>query len=228
MQLVLFDLDGTLVDSSAVIIASQTRTFEAHGLPVPSREAMFAVVGLSLPLAMQAHVGPDGPYAAMAETYRAIYHDIRTWPEFHDPLFAGAAETLDRLGGRDDVLLGIATGKGRRGVANIADREGWAGRFVTIQTADDGPSKPAPDMIINAARAAGVSPRDVLMIGDSVHDIEMARAAGAFGIGVSWGFMPVEALRAAGAGAIISDFPALDGLLDREHPLRQAAGGPAA
>lgn len=212
MQLALFDLDGTLVDSSAVILESQRRTFLAHGLPVPSTAAMLSVVGLTLPQAFEAHVGAAGPYEAMAETYRGLYHALREEPAYAEPLFAGARETVDRLRARPDVLLGVATGKGRAGALRLIGREGWLHHFITVQTADDAASKPSPEMIFNAARESGVPPARIAMIGDSTHDMRMARAAGARAIGVSWGFMPREALIEAGAEIVLNSFAEIDPL----------------
>lgn len=213
MRLILFDLDGTLIDSAAVILASQAGTFEAHGLPVPSRERMLSVVGLTLPQAFKAHVGEDGPFEAMAASYREIYHTIRHQPEYHEALFPGARATIEVLSARKDALIGIATGKGTRGVTAILEREGWQDRFVTVQTADTAASKPEPDMIVNAARESGVSAERIWMVGDSVHDMAMAKAAGARGAAVAWGFMPVDALQAAGAEVVIEEFATIPTLL---------------
>jgi phosphoglycolate phosphatase len=126
--------------------------------------------------------------------------------QHRDPLFPGAREAIVQLARRDDVALGIATGKSRRGVQRILDREGWAAHFVTIQTADTAPSKPDPGMVLQAMAEAGVGPAETTMIGDTTYDVEMAVAAGARAIGVAWGYHPVPALRSAGAHAIAEDF----------------------
>jgi phosphoglycolate phosphatase len=85
--------------------------------------------------------------AQLAELYRSDFPGKRDLPALHDPLFAGIGEVVASLAQRDDIVLGIATGKSRRGVARILQREGWGGHFITIQTADDNPSKPHPSMI---------------------------------------------------------------------------------
>ena len=104
-------------------------------------------------------------------------------PAYREPLFKGAAELLAELAARDDVELGIATGKSRRGVAHLLDRHGWAGIFATIQTADD-PSKPHPAMLEKALAETGADRRDSVMVGDSTFDMAMARDAGIGAIGV--------------------------------------------
>ena len=118
-----------------------------------------------------------------------------------------------RLAARPDVVLGIATGKSRRGVAHLVERHGWARVFATIQTADDAPSKPDPAMLLRAMEATGARPADTAMVGDTSFDMAMARAAGVRAIGVSWGYHPVAALREAGAETIIDRFEALDAAL---------------
>jgi phosphoglycolate phosphatase len=104
---------------------------------------------------------------------------------------------------REDLLLGMATGKSRRGVAAILERFGLVSHFVTVQTADTHPSKPDPSMLLKAMAETGVRPADTVMIGDTTFDIEMARAAGAGAIGVAWGYHPVVALEKAGAHVIV-------------------------
>lgn len=213
-RLVIFDVDGTLVDSQNIIVEAQRRTFAAHGLPAPDRRASLSVVGLSLQEAFAALVGADGPAASMAAHYKGLFHDLRADPSLVEPLFPGAAESVARLSARADTMLGIATGKSRRGVRHLFERMDWARAFATVQTADDHPSKPAPDMILAALAETGVAPRDACMIGDTTFDMAMAKAAGVRAIGVSWGYHSVDALRAAGATGIIEDFAELEGLLE--------------
>jgi phosphoglycolate phosphatase len=118
-------------------------------------------------------------------------------------------EVVTALAGQQDVLLGIATGKSRRGVARILAREGWEGHFATIQTADDNPSKPHPGMVLRAMAETGVEPAATLMIGDSTYDIEMALGARTGALGVAWGYHAPERLRLAGAHAVVESADAL-------------------
>jgi phosphoglycolate phosphatase len=158
-------------------------------------------------------VGPKGPIERLVEAYKDAFHTLRQDPGNAEPLFPGAERCLDWLKGREDVLLGIATGKSRRGVAYLLDRHGWHDTFSVIQTADDAPSKPHPGMILQAMKETGVGPHDTVMVGDSSFDIGMGRAAGVLPVGVSWGFQPVAALTESGAGPIVNSYAELEAVL---------------
>jgi len=216
VKLIIFDIDGTLIDSQNLIVEAQRRTFIAHGLEPPTRERSLSTVGLSLLEAFVVLVGPDGPAAAMVESYRGAFQSVVKDPRFHEPVFEGALDTLRTLHRRDDTLLGIATGKSRRGVERLLALPGWSRLFSTIQTADDAPSKPHPAMIHQAMAETGVAAQDTFMIGDSTYDMLMTRAAGATPIGVSWGYHERDDLRRAGAAAIVERYdevvPVLDAL----------------
>jgi phosphoglycolate phosphatase len=205
VKLIVFDVDGTLVDSEDLIVAAQRAAFLAHGLEPPTRERSLSIVGLSLVQAMRVLV-PDGPAESLAEGYKTAFQRLRADPAYREPLFPGAAEILAELSGRDEVVLGIATGKSRRGVAHLLARHGWERVFATIQTADDHPSKPHPAMLEQALAETGAAPRDSVMIGDSTFDMAMARAAGIGAVGVSWGYHRPEALRETGAEAIVGSY----------------------
>ncbi|CAA0099382.1 Pyrophosphatase PpaX [Starkeya nomas] len=216
MKLVLFDCDGTLVDSQHVIVAAMTRAFARAELALPPREAVLGIVGLSLVEAMR-RLGDDDPHfpaERLADLYREAFRELRTEPGFFEPLFPGVRGVLDKLSAREDVLLGIATGKSQRGVAAVLGHHGLDGRFVTIQTADDAPSKPHPAMVLQAMAATGVHAEDTVLIGDTSFDMVMARAAGARAIGVTWGYHPRETLRQSGAERLVSDADTLVGVID--------------
>ncbi len=215
MKLVLFDVDGTLVDSQNIIVAAQRAAFQAHGLEPPSRERSLSIVGITLVQAMATLAGPKAPAESIAETYKQVFNELRKDPAYAEPLFPGAAEVLERLAAREDVRLGICTGKSRRGVAHLIDTHGWERFFTVIKTADDAPSKPDPGMILQAMEETGASPSETCMIGDTTFDMQMARAAGATPIGVSWGYHPVAAVREAGAALIVDSYPELGQALER-------------
>ncbi|EIM28286.1 HAD-IA family hydrolase [Microvirga lotononidis] len=213
MKLVLFDVDGTLVDSQNIIVAAQRMAFAACGLEPPSRERSLSIVGLSLAEAFTVLAGPKGPIAGLVEAYKDSFHSLRQDPANAEPLFPGVERCLEWLHGREDAMLGIATGKSRRGVAHLLERHGWHDVFSVIQTADDAPSKPHPGMILQAMREMGAQPQDTVMVGDSSFDMGMARAAGVLPVGVSWGFQPVAALAEAGAGPIVHSYAELEAVL---------------
>jgi phosphoglycolate phosphatase len=215
--LAVFDLDGTLIDSEAVILAAMAEGFAAIGAPVPAADALRSIVGLSLPVAL-GRLAPEavpGDVEALAEGYRAAYFArIATAPL---PFFPGLRAALEALAARGDVTLGIATGKSRRGVDALLAAHGIGGLFATVQVSDDHPSKPHPAMLEAAMAETGIAARRSVMVGDTSFDMEMARAAGMSGLGVTWGFHPAEAL--AAADRVIADgaalVPALDDLWAR-------------
>lgn len=213
MRLAIFDVDGTLSDSQAHILAAMTEAFAGQGLAPPRREKVLRIVGLSLPVAM-AELAPDLPsevQAALVAGYKQSYFTGRAASPA--PLYDGAKACCERLAARADVVLGLATGKSRRGVEALIAHHGLSGLFVTRQVADDHPSKPHPAMIFAALAEAGVAARDAVMIGDTTFDIEMGRAAGVATIGVDWGYHPVLELQKAGAGRIVASFAELEDAL---------------
>ncbi|MEM6373150.1 MAG: HAD-IA family hydrolase [Pseudomonadota bacterium] len=204
MRLVIFDVDGTLVDSQADIVASMAAAFDEVGLHLPARAQILSIVGLSLDVAM-ARLAPGADTVRMVRRYKDTYAALRVAKgAASSPLYPGARAALNRLGARDDLQLGVATGKSKRGLDGLIEAHGLEGMFVTRQVADFHPSKPNPAMIHAALDEAGVTPRDAVMIGDTCYDMDMAANAGVLGIGVSWGYHPVSELCAA--ACVIYDF----------------------
>lgn len=218
MDLLIFDLDGTLINSEAIILAAQVECFARHGLVHPGREAGLGIVGLTLDIALMRLAGLDRPDAALTQTYKEVFGAMRreaeTDPALDEPLFPGVAEMLAELASRPGLKLGIATGKSRPGAEHIIARHGWQGLFATIQSADDAPSKPHPGMILRAMAETGAVPERTAMVGDSSFDIEMALAAGVTPVAVAWGFQPAASLAALGARHVIESCAELVGLVD--------------
>ncbi len=211
LRLIIFDVDGTLVDSQGAIIGAMAAAFTGLGLAAPERAAILSIVGLSLDHAMARLAPEQAPHrrAELVEGYKHAYHAQRlaTGAAQGAPLYSGAKKALERLQARSDTLLGVATGKSQRGLQAVLAAHGLERMFVTTQVADHHPSKPHPSMILTAMAETGIAPQHTVMIGDTSYDMEMARAARVAGIGVSWGYHARPALSAA--TVVIDGFDAL-------------------
>jgi phosphoglycolate phosphatase len=216
IRLAVFDCDGTLVDGQHAIIAAMGAAWEAFGLPGPDPEAVRRVVGLPLitAIAKLLPTAHEEDHVTLSRHYREAFHELRQGPDHHEPLYPGVTEALDALED-SGFLLGVATGKSRRGLEATLARHGLEARFVTLQTGDRGPGKPSPDMLLQAMAEVAAGPQTTVMIGDTVYDMEMARSAGAFAIAVSWGYHPSEELRAAGATEIVGAFAEIPAVAER-------------
>lgn len=225
MKLIIFDCDGTIVDSQAGIVLSMNHAFTSLGMMAPTRERTLSVVGLSLPEAFSA-LAPEAEHETryeLAERYKSAFRTLNRNPDEGEFLFDRARAVIEDLAQRDDTVLGIATGKSRAGVARLLEREGWTDLFVTIQTADDHPSKPDPSMIQHALMETGASLSNTVMVGDTSYDIEMARNARVGAIGVTWGYHLPRDLERAGAHCIIETYDALPSAIDTVLNERLAA-----
>ena len=202
-RLAIFDCDGTLVDSQANICMAMEHAFEGAGLTPPRRHDIWRVVGLSLVESMRVLLpdAEDKCHQDMAEHYRTAFLTLRNNGLVDEPLYYGMASLLSEMdaGG---WLLGVATGKSNRGLIRCLDHHAITGLFVTLQTADRHPSKPHPSMVYQALADAGTDARNAVIIGDTVYDIHMGRAAGTRTVGVNLGYHSVEDLGEAGADYI--------------------------
>ena len=218
LKLVIFDVDGTLVDSQAHIVAAMAAAFEGARVPVPGRDETLSIVGLSLPVAI-ARLVPDLDAATQARIvagYRDAFARLRLENGAAlSPLYPGAGAVLEALTGHADVLLGIATGKSRRGMAHLMQVHGLGRFFQTVQVADDHPSKPHPSMIAACLSETGVDAEHAVILGDTVFDMDMARNAGIRALGVDWGYHPREQLVAAGAAEVLGGFDEVGAALQR-------------
>lgn len=215
MKLVIFDMDGTLVDSVALTVEAATVAFEALGQAVPDDALIRSVSGLNLHVGVS-RLAPDADEAmieALGKRYRQEYHD-RVSANLREPLFPGTVEVLEALSARDDTFLALATGKELHGATRVLSTHNILPLFSSLQTPDNNMSKPHPEMIHTAMAAVGAKPTQTVMIGDTSHDIKMAVAAKVPSIGVSWGYHAVDELNDAGANAIIDDYSQLIGVID--------------
>jgi phosphoglycolate phosphatase len=205
MKLALFDCDGTLVDSAALIHAVMARTFVDFGHDRPELSQTKSIIGLTLDIAiarMQGKPHVDDEAVAMTAHYKAIYPGVRDEAGVDVPLFDGIADLIRTLAASDNVLIGAVTGKSRRGLVHVLEKHGFAPDFIVSRTADDCPSKPHPAMVTECCNETRMNPVDTIVIGDAIYDMQMAKAAGATAVGVSWGYASVDDLVAAGADSI--------------------------
>jgi phosphoglycolate phosphatase len=220
LRLAIWDVDGTLVDSRAVIQACMEAAFRQTGLPPPDYDATRRVIGISLFEACATLAPPDlgaGRLDTLIENYKNAFSLQRAAPGHHEPMYDGALEVLDQLRS-DGWRLAIATGKSHRGLDGLFAKHPIKASFDTIWCADDGPGKPNPFMVEQCMRALGCAPGQTLMIGDAIHDMAMARAAGVRPLGVSWGFGKAEELEEAGAHEVHHDFRTLTDSLRAFEP----------
>jgi phosphoglycolate phosphatase len=212
-DLIVFDWDGTLMDSTAHIAHSIQAACRDLGLPTPSDEAARYVIGLGLRDALQI-AAPDldpADYPRLAERCRVHYFtkDQRT------ELFPGVRAMLEEL--RDTgYLLAVATGKGRVGLNRALDQAKLTSLFDGTRCADETFSKPHPAMLQELTRELGQDLARTVMIGDTTHDLQMAANAGAAGIGVGYGAHAAAALAALEPRFVAADIEALAGWL-REY-----------
>lgn len=218
LRLVIFDVDGTLVDSQDMIWAAMCFAYDKIGCPVPDRGQTLGYVGMSLDLIFP-QLSPElsaRDHIALADGYRESYKHLRETKgsAATSPFFPGGRDVLDQLRAQDWTLMAVATGKSKRGLDKLIEGYGLAGYFQSEQTADHHPSKPHPAMIHAVLSETGVAPERAVMIGDTTFDMDMAEAAGVASIGVSWGYHPAENLR---CDRLITSFaallPAIDDLL---------------
>jgi phosphoglycolate phosphatase len=213
-RLVVFDCDGTLVDSQHHIVSAMHSAFAANGLALPEADSVRRTVGLPLEVAIERLLLPLGSRAldAVVEAYKTAAVAQRLEPDHHEPLFPGLVATLDRLD-QAGFLLGVATGKARRGLNFTLATHGLSDRFVTLQTCDVvAAGKPAPDMVLQAMAETGAVPASTIVVGDTTYDMEMARNAGVRAVGVAWGYHDESILLESGASRIIRNFGELPDL----------------
>ena len=216
LRLAVFDCDGTLVDSLAAIDAGMRQAFARHGFPGPEADHVRRVIGLELKAMMKCLLPGAEPeiHENVAASYREISDQERRDGSRKDPLYPGAADAVRQMDSRG-WLLGVATGKSLHGLRQTLHEHELLDRFVTLHTPDTSPGKPNPDMLIRAMDATGTRREEVVMIGDTTYDMEMAVNAGVAAVGVAWGYHPAGDLRDAGAGEVASSFAELPDLLDR-------------
>lgn len=210
LRLIVFDIDGTLLDSLATIIHAVTWACERNNCPVPTEDQIRSGVGLSLEEAFARFI-PEADDAFLAR----LAADFLTAVKRRDdggqppPLYDGTKALLSALN-QDHILLGLATGGGHRAVNAFIGNNGLENIFIVQRTADDCAGKPAPDMLLESMAECGIDADQTVMIGDTHFDMRMAKAAGTKAIGVTWGSHSAAALTEAGADIVVSTFAELE------------------
>ncbi|HTN67510.1 MAG TPA: HAD-IIIA family hydrolase [Burkholderiaceae bacterium] len=192
-DLIVFDWDGTLMDSTATIVKCIQAAARDLGFPMPADSVAAHVIGLGLQEALQTAVPEIEPkhYPRMVERYR--YHYLAQDQEL--TLFAGVPEMLDELS-RSGYFLAVATGKSRVGLNRALNAVNLLSLFDATRCADETFSKPHPAMLQELTRELGQDMKRTLMIGDTTHDLQMAVNAGAAGVAVHYGAHPAHELAA--------------------------------
>lgn len=211
-RLVVFDWDGTLLDSTGAIVACMQAAAIDLGLPPPDEKTARQVIGLGLhdALSQALPAVPSGEYKLIAERYRHHYlsqdHELS--------LFSGAHELVRELH-ESGCLLGVATGKSRLGLSRALESSGLKRFFHATRCADECSSKPAPDMLLEIMEELDAAPDQTLMVGDTTHDLRMARNAGVGALAVGYGAHPREALQAERPLGLFDEFAQLTEWLRR-------------
>jgi phosphoglycolate phosphatase len=211
-SLVVFDWDGTLMDSTVDIVRAMQAACVDLGLPVPDDERASWVIGLSLEPALS-HVVPaltDQQRPFFLERYR--YHYLRRDPKL--VLFEGVPEMLQTLRNQG-VALAVATGKSRVGLDRVLRNTGIGEFFTATRCADETFGKPHPGMLLELMDEVGVDQSSVIMVGDTSHDLQMAANAGVHGLGVSYGAHSEAELRRHAHQALLHNVASVDDWLNQ-------------
>lgn len=204
---IVFDLDGTLADSIPTVLATAAVAFADHGLAPPDPERLRRAIGLPLAVVLQrGATGPVPDVDALTDTYRARYEPIAA---VHERLFPGIEALLDALRAAGHPLA-VATGKSHAGAVAACARLGLDRRVDVVHGIPPGtPGKPDPAVLLRALGDLDRPPAHAIVVGDSPHDVHMARAGGVRVIAVTWGGHDRDELAATGPDAIVDAVDAL-------------------
>jgi phosphoglycolate phosphatase len=210
-KLVIFDWDGTLMDSVGRIVSSMQTAASICQLDIPTTNEVKEIIGLSLPTALEVlfPTGPEEQLVSMIEQYKYQYVEGDNTPA---PLFDNAIHLLSALQ-RENKQLAIATGKGRQGLQRVLSDTKTEHFFHSSRCAGEALSKPDPQMILSLLEELGILPENAVMIGDTSHDMAMAQAAGIDRIGVTLGVHDRDVLNRYQPKAIVDSLTELQTLL---------------
>lgn len=213
--LAIFDIDGTLVDSRAMITETMATAFTRFGLTPPDYDATRRIVGLSLMEAIDKLAPRDLDHDGLLKLtalYKDVFIETHNSGRAHEPLYDGAMDILNDLRAAG-WKIGVATGKSRRGLDRVIASHGFANYFDAHYCADDGAGKPDPYMVTANLLSLDCAPHHAVMIGDTSFDMIMGKRAGTAALGVTWGFHTVNEITAGGADAVLPTMEALSAAL---------------
>jgi phosphoglycolate phosphatase len=216
-KLILFDYDGTLVDSAKIIVKGIKTAFLRCGFPEPPAEQVKAGIGQKLVDSISTYLPEHETYDPniIVSEYKRWYEEIIAEGLEFEPLFPGVYKLVKSLK-EDGWLLGIATNKSSRSLYRGIEHHKIKDFFDIILTSDKFSPKPKPDMAISALNSLQVKNSHVIMIGDTIYDMEMGRLAGLQTIGVTWGYNSKDSLEVAGANYLADTVEQLQSLLRNE------------
>ena len=197
---IVFDCDGTLVDTQAAIIAATKAAFADAGIEIAAHLNLQRLIGLPLEEVVS-RIAPTldkSEISVMADRYRAHYDLLSKDVTYESRLFTGIEEVVMDLRHAGN-LIGIVTGKSRPGLYQVLDANGIFDLFDVLKTSEDGPGKPNPSLLLDAIRDTGSAASRTVMIGDTSFDMEMAVRANVMPLGVAWGYHEASELRQSGA-----------------------------
>jgi phosphoglycolate phosphatase len=213
-QLIMFDWDGTLMDSAQKIANCLHASAAEVGLPSVSDQKAKSIIGLGLDDAMNA-LWPNTPAHTVNELVAAYKHHFVNVDTTSQELFSGVVDGLDRLN-EAGAFVAVATGKSRVGLQRVLDEYDFHGHFVVTKCADETRSKPHPQMIHEILDFTSIDPKNSIMIGDTTFDMQMAGSANVHGLGVSYGVHSENDIRQAGAIDVVNSFNnVVDWLFDK-------------
>ena len=205
-KLILFDYDGTLVDSAQMIVKGAIEAFRKCGLPDPDPHKVRENIGKTLQVALKAYM-PEGYNVTpedISNAYREWYAEQGRLGLQDEPIFPGINELLKKLKSKKNFFLGIATNKSRIALDNGLKKHNLSNLFDVTITTDECTPKPSPEMAFKAMKCLNVKNHSTFIVGDTVNDIGLGKNANISAIGVSWGYNKISMLEEAGSDYIVN------------------------